>query len=214
MIPRFVPQVASSVSSDRYGSCWCFSSFLLSSSSVSDCSASFHSSHSSSVHSCSSSYRYSQRFCGKEPLPCLQPGAFSPARLPPSERFPPPAPFRFIACLPSPIPAGRSLPQRPPSPKDRCAIHSASPSPAQTLRFAPAVARARPPGFGSFRCAPSKKSLSRFANPGQRAGDFAFAPPMEGEAATCAARFQFDFTKDKCQNAQPHKTRNRRDPPP
>jgi len=34
----------------------------------------------------------------------------------------------FIACLPPPIPAGRSLPQRPPSHKVRCAVHCASPS--------------------------------------------------------------------------------------
>jgi hypothetical protein len=37
----------------------------------------------------------------------------------------------FAACLPSPIPAGRSFPQRPPSCKVRCAIHCASPSPSQ-----------------------------------------------------------------------------------
>jgi hypothetical protein len=46
-----------------------------------------------------------------------------------------PPPSLFVACLPSPIPAGRSFPQRPPSCKVRCAIHCASPSlPNTTLR--------------------------------------------------------------------------------
>ena len=40
----------------------------------------------------------------------------------------PPTAFRSFACLPPPIPAGRSLPQRPPAHKVRCAIHCASPS--------------------------------------------------------------------------------------
>jgi hypothetical protein len=57
-----------------------------------------------------------------------------------------PPPFPFLACLPQPIPAGRSLPQRPPSHKVRCAIHCASPSlPQTTLRSA--GCKAAPSGF-------------------------------------------------------------------
>jgi hypothetical protein len=75
--------------------------------------------------------------------------------------------------------------------------------PAQTLRFAPAVARARPPGFGSFRFAPSKKSLTRFANPGQPSETshllrlWKVKPPLVRLDSN-------SISKGPNQNAQPH----------
>ncbi len=79
---------------------------------------------------CFSHYRYSlpDSLAGRSPFPAFSQAHSRTRRfLLPSQRFPPTA-FPFIACLPPPIPAGRSLPQRPPSHKVRCAIHCASPS--------------------------------------------------------------------------------------
>jgi hypothetical protein len=90
------------------------------------------------------------------PAPLLLPIA----RLPTHRLFPSSPVFRH--------PSQRAVPSRNAHPPIRSAARSiALLLPCATLRFAPAVARARPPGFGSFRFAPSKKSLTRFANPCQ-----------------------------------------------
>jgi hypothetical protein len=155
-----------------------------------------------SLSSCSSTS--CKRFGGKEPLPCLQPGAFlfiCTVSRSHHDLFSPCLPLPRLSSVTHPsgpfLPATPSLSQGPLRDPFRFSF------PAQTLRFAPAVARARPPGFGSFRFAPSKKSLARFANPGQPSETshllrlWKVKPPLVRLDSN-------SISKGPNQNAQPH----------